>query len=249
MMKIKLIVTQNKGGKFPNIIFVATPVETLAEAKKIDKECIDAKTHSQIRALELNKKFLMASSRFRKKYQIPETGYSFEEWSRIKQERKGEPSFSKWRAKVESECMREIPKVVNIHPILISSLPDIVISNSVFLPLPKIFVQSPYSSVPHYSITPIKIVINSRISKNQLLKFVEEHWPEIKKGLEKTSGTEFYISERDFRIIKLKDEGKSFKAIADKLAREVDDIEASINEDSVKTAYHRAKKQIDSLSK
>jgi hypothetical protein len=248
-MKIKLLVAQSNG-IFPDLKVRYDVAETLEEARKIDKDCIDRNTFSLIKALERNTKFVSIIGKIRNKFNIPKNGYSIEEWHNVREKSKSDQSFSKWRSQVEVESIKELTKAVSVHPMMVTSLPNMVLLNCVFVPLTRIFLEVPYSLLPRYSHSATKIVISSKVSKNQLLKFIEDHWREIENELNRTDGVEPYISERDYKIIELKDnQSLTFNKIADILTNEIDTAEGIINEDSVKTAYHRAKKQINSLTK
>lgn len=90
----------------------------------------------------------------------------------------------------------------------------------------------------------VKIVINNRVTKRQLIEFIEDRWSDIEKAFVNDNvphKIEEYISPRDFLIMDLRDMKKmKFREIADKLSGDNPNLEH--NEDQVKTAYHSAKK-------
>ena len=98
--------------------------------------------------------------------------------------------------------------------------------------------------------TNIKIVIQSKVSKNKLIKFIKENFKQLEEAMEESNLPEdvgFYISRRDWEIVNIRDQKKwKYRKIADYISKEYDDFD--INEDSVKTAYDRAKKKILSLN-
>lgn len=249
-MKIELIVVQIEG-KFPKQKITYATAKTISEAKKISKDCIDIKTYSYIKALERNQTFISTISSLRKKFNVPENGYDLESWSNLKKSSKKDQSFSRWSTQAEIETIKRLLKLVHIHPLLVSSLPDIMISNSIFVPLQKIFIETPYSTRQKSSYFPVKINISSRVTINQLIKFIENNQQEIQKALDTIDKADLFISQRDFRIVDFRDNERfPYGKIAELLANENEDEDnGQINEDSVKRAYHEAKKKIQALTK
>ena len=97
------------------------------------------------------------------------------------------------------------------------------------------------------------IAIYHPITKNQFYKSIDKHWEFINKEIKKLS--EFnnpYISDRDYKIVELRDEKKmKYSEIATQIVKEygIDDYTGSVNEDSIKTAYKRTKDKINSINK
>lgn len=91
------------------------------------------------------------------------------------------------------------------------------------------------------------------VSKNYLHKLVENIWKysgEEINNLPKFNAIN--ISDRDLRIVELRDEKKmKYIDIANQIEKEfkLNNKDGFLNEDSVKTAYKRAKKKITSLNK
>jgi hypothetical protein len=104
--------------------------------------------------------------------------------------------------------------------------------------------------ITHYELAPEKVAIfiKEPISKAAFIKQVEENWERIKELFnEIPENVNPTLTERDFFIIKLKDEDRlPYKEIADRVVSEfsVDDEDGRINAESMKTAYHSAKKRI-----
>lgn len=96
----------------------------------------------------------------------------------------------------------------------------------------------------------IMIKIVGPITKNAFHRYIDKEWPNIQekiKLLAKKSVTNFAsINDRDLEILSMRNEQKlTFSKIADKISKKYDSEEDStINEDSVKTAYKRAREKI-----
>lgn len=93
----------------------------------------------------------------------------------------------------------------------------------------------------------VEITIQRNVSINQLHNFINENSNEINRKLSELPGEVKTISDRDLEIIYLKDvEGMHFPNIADQIEKENDGgpSNGKINDGSVKTAYHTAKKKI-----
>lgn len=91
---------------------------------------------------------------------------------------------------------------------------------------------------------PINIALNKKITKKALIDFIEEKWELIKAYM--SSMQEDELSEREFEIYSLKKDNKTHAEIADILAP-ADDSEAKVNEESIKQAYYRVRKKVDSI--
>jgi hypothetical protein len=89
------------------------------------------------------------------------------------------------------------------------------------------------------------------VTKNQFHKFIDSNWKHLNKDIAKLPKiSKINLTERDCRILELRDEGKlKFSEIADKIEREfkIDNEQGSINEDSIKVAYKRAKDKVLSI--
>jgi len=89
------------------------------------------------------------------------------------------------------------------------------------------------------------------VTKNQIHKFIDNEWKYLSKGIDKLPEVnKISLTERNYRILELRDEQKmKFSDIADKIENEfnIDNKDASINEDSIKVAYKRAKDKVLSI--
>lgn len=102
-----------------------------------------------------------------------------------------------------------------------------------------------------------EIVINKRVSRTKLHKLVDKNWSEIETVMNLGTAEEFNTKIKKVsyfkEIINLRDKNKlSFSKIADKMISKYEDandpsITDFINEDSIKTSYHRIKTLINSL--
>lgn len=97
----------------------------------------------------------------------------------------------------------------------------------------------------------IELSIFAPVTKHALHKFIDRNWKDISasmKHLEQKPTADFsQISPRDFEIVDLRDQKKfTFSKIAEVLSDKYgeNDVDATINQDSVKTAYTRTKKKI-----
>jgi hypothetical protein len=98
------------------------------------------------------------------------------------------------------------------------------------------------------------ICVTKKVSANRIKQFIEEHRLQIEFELNKLPAVSSKtVTQRDMEIIELKDKNNmSLKKIADVIANKYtlnNNSDGRINEDSVKTAYHRAKDRIKSFGR
>lgn len=247
-MKIIFFVAQMKERTWNSPVQYSI-AETYEQANRITKDCIDRKTYSIVKALENNKDFENELQKLRKEFGIPIQGYSFDEWNNIKKNRQNDTGFISLRHNLRVIGTNKLIRKFNIPYLLQDNLTYVLIGNFLYLPMTRLYLEIPNTLLPVYDGPEIKIVIQSSVSKNQLIKFIENNWEILDRemamfGQENSS----FISDRDTQIIFLRDDKKmKFREIADLLAEEVDDF--NINEDMIKIAYHRAKNKISILSK
>lgn len=247
-MKISFYIAQMEG-KVPNQKIWYTVADTYEKANKVIRGSIDKKTYSFIKALEDNKDFELEVKKIRTEFNIPIDGYSFDEWTKYKFEKKMDKDFMSWRLKLRVNGAKRLVEKFNIPYLLQDNLVFILLGNYIYIPLTRLYVEAPNTLLPVYDGPELKIVIQSPVSKNQLIKFINENWITLEKEMV-IFGNEAstFVSERDRQIITLRDEKKyKFREIADLLMEETDNFD--INEDMVKRAYHRAKSKIDTLIK
>lgn len=196
-----------------------------------------------IKVLENNILFEKEIKKLRKQLNIPVEGYSQKEAEKFYNE-----SDEEFFDKITESTNQLICK----HPQFkhVPSIDSIVLSNTAYLdPLqsPIWLWETEYAGEKIATIN----ISSKNVSKQDLHNFIDEWWEQIKIELDILPDVPVpYVSKRDVRILQMRDkEGLSFKKIADAIVAEfgIDDEEASINEDSIKTAYWRAKKRTNSL--
>jgi hypothetical protein len=242
-MNIRIIL---KKGDFPARYIL---LDSFVEARKIDKNCIDKRTFNHIKALAANNDFEKSVRAIRRKSSIPEDGYNLFEKGAAERYGIEKRLISELQSQIDIKLLKELQTEYLIPPILSSSLAEIVLMNSVFIPLYKIYIDRPYKLVPKLNKSAVNVAINEEITKKQLHDFIDENWPEIIGALTMFKNTmKVYISDRDFKIIELREiQGLTFKKIADALTN--DDAVQIPTEEAVKKAYHRATVQISSVRK
>ncbi len=240
-------------------------VYSLEGIKETDEWAYESSTYYLIKALEKNENFINAVRDARVKLKIPEEGYDqswyeniyFDIYSNTDLEsirgKKKLNDFETWFKKVEREA-EKIYKQLKLHTTLHSVLPYIIIGNFVY-PTGVSVSSITNTSLKHTGTPPfaLHIIIQNNISKNELIKFIEDNWVKLSKDIkELPDRPEAYISSRDMMIVELRDYEKlSFNDIADRVIEtfKINNAEGKINEDSIKSAYHRAKTKIAYLGR
>ena len=97
----------------------------------------------------------------------------------------------------------------------------------------------------------ISININRPVKKNKLIKFIKDNWNTISIAVNKLSEDKFNLSDYEIEIFNLRKQKLPFKAVVDEVIKKLNihNITGEINEDSVKTAFHRTEKKLNSLVK
>ena len=223
----------------------------------------DEDTYILFKALELNKDLDKELIKARKNLHLPENGLSWEEYKKRKdtkadQSKKELEDILFFIRNRDKEIYR-IKRKLNLHPQVDKQLNNLILGY---------FVEPLYQGVgfgtnvddiddkgkiyQNGDVESVMIYISKKISKNELHKFVDKFWSEISKLLELlTVGEHFFVSSRDIRIVDLRDNLKmKYKDIVEKIIIEfnIDNLDSSINEDSVKTSYKRAKEKITLLA-
>ncbi len=236
-------------------------VYTLEEIKEIDEWAYDSSTYYLIKALEKNQDFIKAVKEARIKLKILEVVYDrswyeniyFDVYSNTNPStesgKKKIKDFEKWFTSVKRDS-EKIYKRLTLHPTLRPLLPYIIIGNFVYSLGAAITTQADHSfGLSDRPTLSVNITIRNNISEHELVKFIHDNWAKIKEDMKNLPDRpEAYISHRDMLIVDLHDQGKlPFSKIATRIIKELNienDTEGRINEDSVKTAYHRAKAKI-----
>ncbi len=252
------------------IAFIVGDINSFAEIysykdiKKIDYLAFDKDFFYLVRALEKNEAFVHAVQKARKKFGIPPEGIVWQEYNNatlFPSSHDEQQSSTKFIEDVKSEAIK-IYQELGLDKALKWVLHDIIIANCVFstgsaicfMPEDEASLGFPLrlGSYPAREKATV-IQINKKVNKYQLHRFIDENWTKISRELENLpSFSKSYVSDRDMLILKLRDTNKkSYKEIADEIVKryKLDDLDANINEDSVKTAYKRARDRIASLAR
>ncbi|MDQ3008008.1 MAG: hypothetical protein M3Q81_00235 [bacterium] len=224
-------------------------------------------TFNLFKALEHNQDIDEELRKARKKLRLPVGGLT---WEQFKQRKDTKADLSK--EELENiiyfihNHYKEISKIkrkLQLHPQVEEQLENLILGNFVEPKYRDIIVGCNGANVhdyesmddfdEHTEVDEVSVVLTKRASKNELLKFIDDNWNDIKKLMEMLPQEErFYISQRDLRIVELRDKQRmKYKDIADTITTEfsIEDISGAINEDSVKTSYKRARTKIDTLAK
>jgi len=240
---------------------------TLQEIEKIESLAFDKDFYYYVRALEQNPLFVTAIENARKKFNIPPNGYPRQEIEtlRLYPEDTHDVSYvskelldrqfeiQKLVEQIDKESFL-IYKTLKLNKEMKQALTDIILANSIYStgPAMRIETDDDVGSYPE-RVEAVMIRVQKKVTKNQLLRFIEDNWSGINSELKHLSPfSHAYISDRDRLILRLRDTKKfSYREIADEIIKslDIDDPDAKINEDSVKTAYKRAKSKIQSLAK
>lgn len=240
---------------------------TLQEIEKIDSLAFDKDFYYYVKALEQNPLFVTAIENVRKKFNIPKNGYPRQEIETLRLYPKDTHEVSyiskelldrqfemqELVEQIDKESFR-IYKALKLNKEMKQALTDIILSNCIYSTGPAIRIETDddFGSYPE-RVEAVIIRVQKKVTKNQLLRFIEDNWSSIYSELKHLSPfSHAYISDRDRLILRLRDIKKlSYRKIADEIIKSlnIDDPEAKINEDSVKTAYKRAKNKIQSLAK
>ncbi len=97
----------------------------------------------------------------------------------------------------------------------------------------------------------ISINIIRLVKKNKLIKFIRDNWEDIGYAVDELPKNKFKLTNYEIEIFNLRKQKLPFKTVADKVVKKqnIDNINGEINEDSVKTAFHRTEEKLDSLVK
>lgn len=235
-----------------------------SEIQKYSKEHLtpDEETYMLFKALEKNKDFEKEIIKARVRIGIPPEGFSWEEYKKFHDYKR---NIDPKEIEIYLNFLRSYPKEVErirrkmkISMVVERQLKDIILGNFIepyFRGIgyaPDIELDEDLDEIPDGDVESVTIHISKKIKKNEFIKFIEENWPDIEQYILKfPEEGRFFVSIRDLRIVELRDEYKlKYKDIADRIIKEFGIVNygGSINEDSIKTAYKRAKQKISSLA-
>ena len=239
------------------------------EIKKLSKkEAVpNEDTFVLFKALELNKELEKELIKSRNNLHLPEIGVSWEEYKKRKDVKadhtKEELDEIIYFIHNYRKEIHRITRKMYLHPQVEEQLENLILGDFVEPYFRGISYGCNGANVEDYEsiedfdrnveVDTVIIDITKKISKNELLKYIDNQWDEITRLLKYLPEVKhFYVSPRDMRIVELRDGQKlKYNEIAEKIIKEfsIDDINGSINEDSIKTSYKRAKSKIDELAK
>lgn len=208
-----------------------------------------------IKALEKNPEFKREILLSRKNIGIASEGIDWEDYyfnyylkSLTTYSLEDSAPLSEFFFKVKAEVAR-IKKTIILDEHINSQLNNLVIGNFVFPDdFPITFRVVPEDEFPPQEVS---IVIDHKVTENELITYLQENWKTFEKLIHPLPPSpNYFISERDHRIIELKDiEKLSYHQIAEKIISEfnINDLEGKINSISVARAYNRAKKKVSSI--
>jgi hypothetical protein len=190
--------------------------------------------------LEHNEYFWKEIKTARKKLKLPESGLTWEQ-SRLLNYSTFSKKPDKYmsiideygsltdRWKIRDEIERKIKHNLELHPFIVEELPGLIESNYI-APAPINTVgwstsqyderNDEFIDDPSIITKPDGITINisEKISKNQLLSFIEKNWNEIDKINQKLPTPDsFTLSDRDLEIYQLRQQALTYKAIVDQI--------------------------------
>lgn len=229
------------------------------------------KQYQIFKLLEKNKPFWNEIIKSRKRLGIPDSGLSWNyarsfEFISEYRSKELDDYIDKLGHKIFSDRLNEqnrLRRLFNFHPYVEAELDDLLVSNYVFTyPMDSIsWGSSEYDEDKDETIDDVSLIenphditifITEKITKTQLINYIKKYWNEIDKLNQKLPDPDRYsFSKKDNRIFALKEVDRlTFAQIADKITEEFDNdnAEGTINEDSVKTSYHRTLRKIESVA-
>jgi len=207
------------------------------------------KLFNEIKKIEIDKNVVKKIMEFRKKFNIPQEGYSLKEIDSMPIKK-----YNKLFLKV-----KRLIKNINVNQLILSYMEGIILTEAAYnfsdnliggfnsnsiISWKQIFFDKDEKHIFTSSTNPkrVEIYIRGKISKEELINFIKNHWSQF-WGMEDTINhlprlDKAYISKRDKEIIFLRDEKKmTFPQIAKYL-------DNFYTDSTVKTAYQRAKKKL-----
>ena len=209
---------------------------------------IDRKTYDFLKAISKNKDFVEVINDIRAICNIPKEGYGWERWYAYYDEY-GSEEYEKIIRKILTATLVKLTPNFPIPSMLYAHMADIIAANHVYLPLFRIEIEIDGKTESHYEGSAVKICIYDNLNSTEELKqYIDANWNTIQKGISKFDDFEkISISERDYRILELKDDfGMPHAAIAKQLMKERNEF---VTENTVKNAYSVASKKINNLSR
>lgn len=239
------------------------------EIKKMPKSepTPDEDTYVLFKALELNKSLEKELILARRNLRLPDDGVTWEQYKKRK-----DPTSDASKKEIEDILyfirnhvneIHRIKRKLLLHPQVEEQLENLILGCFVETLFRGVGFGcngtnvNDYESIDDFDknveVDMVLIDITKKISKNELLRFIDSQWEDISNLMNYLPKTKhFYISPRDMRILNLRDNEKlRYSEIADLIIKEysIDNMKGSINEDSIKTSYKRAKNKVEELAK
>lgn len=224
---------------------------------------------------EENEPFWKELRKVRKKLGIPEEGYA---WEIIRLVKSGARRITDveqkivlneyynrfedgWHSKRRNE-KEKLERKFRFHPYVLDILNDLIDSQYVATyPMEPIsWASSEYDEENDEMINDLSLIenpqdivffITERVSKNQLIRYIEQNWKEIDKLNQKLPSPDtFKLSAKEAKIYQLRMNGMTYPQITEEISKQFDPdyLDDSINQDNVKTTYHRVKSKIESTA-
>lgn len=226
----------------------------------------DQETFILYKSLEFNSELEKHLIKARKHLHLPEGGLSWEQYQWRKDYKHDFPKeemdeIIHYIHNYHNEASK-IRKRLNLHPRVSAQLDNLILGN--FVDPTDSYMGVGYGAhadevdddgnlYPDSVVDGVEIYISKRVSKNEMHKFIESEWLGISDLLNKLPEHEhFYISNRDLRIVEMRDVEKlRYSQIVERITEEfaIDNMDGTLNEDSVKTSYKRAKGKIVNLAR
>lgn len=203
----------------------------------------DKRLLSVLHSFVTNEMFLELLAKFRSEEGIPPNGFSSHE-----------EYLAKFSINATTLTTRLFSKLVKfVHQIRsIFKLPTgitnadlnlIIKYNRFYLPLASVEVSNTISRSPQE----IEIIIKQPVNKNQLIEWIKNNWESIHNEMNKIEidSTE-YISERDFLIVKCRDEDNlPYKKIIEILESKLEIY--GLSEENLRVSYKNAKTSLENM--
>jgi predicted DNA-binding protein (UPF0251 family) len=224
--------------------------EILALAKEKEVSPPSRKWYMYVRALCSNPAFITEIQSARKKCGLKENLLvDAERFERFKRSSWMEVASGKFSSEHDEKLRREARRIKDVF-----SLPGISVPSLELLINSGCFKASPKATEIRFEKQndEIHIIISGPIARHKIKKSIDENVVPLTRLLNsiKNELPNINISDRDFEIIRLRDEKKlSFHKIATEIANKYSpgDLESKVNDDSVRIAYDRAAKKISVL--
>ncbi|OGD95498.1 hypothetical protein A3F57_03120 [Candidatus Roizmanbacteria bacterium RIFCSPHIGHO2_12_FULL_36_11] len=212
------------------------------------------------KALEHNSEFEKEILLARKNAGLPEKGISWDDYYynyyleslRVYSEQ-DKSKYKDFFIKVEKEVNR-IKKNITLDTFITDQLDNLIIGGFVFPhDIPISYGAYPEEeTISGKDYNGVFIHISHEITLNELKTYIDNNWRNIFRLIKYLPPkSKYYISKRDLRIVELKDkENMEWDEIIKTIIKEfvIDDFDGKLNKISVKRAYGRAKKRLNSIA-